>query len=78
MITIQTRLTVDDQGVATLQLPTEISAGEHEVVLVIDGSPFRRKTPIMVGFPRHDVRVDLPGGYTFRREEMYDDSGRGT
>jgi hypothetical protein len=77
MITIQTRVTVDEQGVATMQLPAEIAPGQHDVVLVIGETPAWRKAPIMAGFPRHDVRVDLPEGFTFRREDLYDDSGRG-
>ena len=77
MITIQIRVTVDEQGVTTLRLPPGIAPGEHEIVLVIGEAPAARQTPIMVGFPRHDVKVDLPEGFTFRREDMYDDSGRG-
>ncbi len=77
MITVQTRVTVDDKGVATLRLPPSVTPGEHKVVLVIEESPSPRKTSIMEGFPRHDVKVDLPEGFTFRREELYDDSGRG-
>jgi hypothetical protein len=77
MITIQTRVTVDEQGVTTVRLPPGIAPGEHEIVLVIGEAPAARQTPIMAGFPRHDVKVDLPEGFTFRREDMYDDSGRG-
>ena len=78
MITIQTQVTVDEQGLATLRLPAEIAPGQHEVVLVIGEAPVRRKAPIMAGFPRHDVQVNLPEGFSFRREELYDDSGRGS
>ena len=77
MITIQTRITVDEQGVTTLRLPPGIAPGEHEIVLVIGEVPAARQTPIMAGFPRHDVKVDLPEGFTFHREDMYDDSDRG-
>jgi hypothetical protein len=59
------------------RLPAGIVPGEHEIVLVIGETPTARQTPIMAGFPRHDVEVDLPEGFTFRREDMYDDSGRG-
>lgn len=75
MITIQIRVTVDEQGVTTVRLPSGIAPGEHEIVL--GEAPASRQTPIMAGFPRHDVKVDLPEGFTFRREDMYDDSGRG-
>jgi hypothetical protein len=78
MITIQTRVTVDEQGMATLRLPPSVTPGEHELVVVIDESPSPLKTSIMEAFPRHDVKVNLPEGFTFRREELYDDSGRGT
>jgi len=78
MITTQTRVTVDEQRVAMLRLPLEITPGEHDVVVVIAENPATRKMPIMVGFPRHDVQVDLPAGFTFRREELYDDSGSGS
>jgi hypothetical protein len=78
MISIQTRVTVDEQGMAMLRLPSEITPGEHDVVVVIGENPAAPKVPIMAGFPRHDVKVDLPEGFSFRREEMYDDSGRGS
>ncbi len=78
MITIQTRVTVDEQGVAILRLPAEIAAGQHDVVLVIGAEATRPKASIMAGFPRHDVQVNLPEGFSFRREELYDDSGRGS
>ena len=77
MITIQARVTVDEHGVTTLQLPPGIAPGEHEVVLVIGEAPAARQTPIMAGFPKYDVKVDLPEGFSFRREDLYDDSGRG-
>jgi len=77
MITIQTRVSVNEHGVTTLRLPPGIAPGEHEVVLVIGEAPAARQTPIMAGFPSHDVKVDLPEGFSFRREDLYDDSGRG-
>jgi hypothetical protein len=78
MITIQTRVTVDEQGMAMLRLPLEIVPGEHDVVVVIEENPAMPKVPLIAGFPRHDVQVNLPAGFTFRREELYDDSGRGS
>jgi hypothetical protein len=77
MITIQTRVTVDEEGMATLRLPRDITPGVHDVVVVIGEATPARTASIMAGFPRHDVRVELPQNYTFRREEMYDDTGRG-
>ena len=60
-----------------LLMPPEVAPGNHEVVLVIEEFPSPRKTSIMEGFPRHDVAIALPKGFSFRREELYDDSGRG-
>ena len=77
MITIQTRVTVDAQRVATLLMPPEVAPGNHEVVLVIEEPTPPRRTSVLEGFPRHDVAVDVPEGFSFRREELYDDSGRG-
>jgi hypothetical protein len=78
MIAIQTRVTVDEQGLAMLRLPSAITPGEHDVVVVIEENPATRKVPVMVGFPRHEVQIDLPAGFTFSREELYDDSGLGS
>jgi len=77
MITIQTRVTVDEQGVGTFRLPVKMPPGELAAVAVIEENPVSRQKPLMTGFPRHDVQVDLPAGFTFRREDLYDDSGRG-
>jgi hypothetical protein len=70
MIAIQIRVTVNEQGVAMLRLPSEVAPGEHDVVVVIGENPAARRLPIMAGFPRHDVQVDLPADFTFRCEEM--------
>ncbi len=77
MIAIHTRVTVDEQGIAIVQLPSDITPGEHDVVVVIAEKPFSPKGPIMAGFPRHDVQVNLPAGFSFSREDLYDDSGGG-
>jgi hypothetical protein len=71
--------------VATLRLPPDIAPGPHEAVVVIEEALAQDKTPISTQdkrpirewMPRHDVAVNLPEGFSFRREEMYDDSGRG-
>jgi hypothetical protein len=53
-----------------LRVPSEITPGEHNVVVVIEENPAAPTLPIMAGFPKHDVKVDLPAGFTFRREEL--------
>jgi hypothetical protein len=75
VITVQIRVIVDDKGVATLRLPPDITPGPHEAVLVIEEALAQNKTPIMEGFPRHDVGP-WPEGFTVRREDIYDDDGR--
>ena len=77
MRTIETVVNVNEQGVAMLRMPPDIAPGEHKVVVVIEEDPITRPKIDMSTFPRHDVAVDLPEGFTFRREELYDDSGRG-
>ncbi len=60
MITIQTRVSVNEHGVTTLRLPPGIAPGEHEVVLVIGEAPAARQTPIMAGFPTTTSRLTCP------------------
>ena len=84
MITVQTRITVDDHGVATLRLPPDITPGPHEAVVVIEealaqnkaSSSTQDKTSIREWLPRHDVPWPFSPTETFRREDMYGDDGR--
>jgi hypothetical protein len=78
MTTIEMTIEVGEQGTATIQLPTGLKPGPHRVlVTVLDGPEAATSRPAMADFPRHDVAWTFPEGYTFRREDMYDDSGRG-
>ena len=74
MRTIETIVTVDEQGMATLKMPPDITPGQHKVVMVIEEQP-KRKAPL--SFASHEVG---PWPYgpeeTFRREDMYGDDGR--
>lgn len=74
MRTIETIVTVDEQGMATLKMPPDITPGQHKVVMVIEEQS-KRKAPL--SFPQHDVGP-WPFGPndTFRREDMYGDDGR--
>jgi hypothetical protein len=78
---IQTTIEVDDQRRATIQLPADVNPGAYQAVVVIEvpepAVPRPRLHPTMADFPRHDVQVNLPEDFTFRREQIYDDSGRG-
>jgi hypothetical protein len=78
MRTIETIIVVDDQGRATIQLPAELSPGTHRALVMIPDGPDAATTrPTMADFPRHDIPWPFPEGYTFRREDLDDDSGRG-
>jgi hypothetical protein len=74
MRTIETVVTVDKRGIATLQMPPDVTPGEHKVVMVMEEKP-KRKAPL--SFATHDVGPWLFGPEeTFRREDMYGDDGR--
>jgi hypothetical protein len=78
MKTIDTTIEVDDQRKATIQLPADAKPGSYRaLILVFDGPERATAHPAMADFPRHDVQVNLPEDFTFRREQIYDDSGRG-
>ena len=71
MITVQARVTVDEQGMATLRLPPQVTPGEHEVVVVID-EPAKSGAPLL--FSSHDVGPwPFSPGEAFRREDLYGD-----
>ena len=73
MKTIRTTILVDEGRRATIQLPDDIAPGPHEVTVHLDGGPLRRAT---LTFSAHEVGP-WPEGFTVRREDLYDDSGRG-
>ena len=73
MKTFRTTILVDEKRRATIQLPDDIVPGTHEIILQLD-EPSPRQTPLT--FSAHDVGP-WPDGFVVRREELYDDSGRG-
>jgi len=81
MRTIETTIEVDEHGKATVPMPADLAPGAYRAVVVIEApSPATATAPAratMADFPRHDIPWPFPEGYTCRREEMYDDSGRG-
>jgi hypothetical protein len=77
MKTFQTTIVVDAERRATIQLPADVAPGPHQVVVVLDEPAGPRARPSMADFPRHDIPWPFPEGSTLRREEIYDDSGRG-
>ena len=75
MKVIDTTILVTPDGTVTLQLPEDISPGEHRIVVVINKQPIMKgKRPPLkfsaypVGLVVDDVRL--------RREYFYDDQGR--
>ncbi|MGI2904826.1 hypothetical protein [Tolypothrix sp. VBCCA 56010] len=80
MKTIQTIATVTADGKISLQLPTDIPAGEHQVVVIIDekslveNEVIKKKRPPL-DFPVHNCGL-VPENLSLRREDMYDDWGR--
>ena len=71
---IQTTIEVDEQRKATIQLPTDVSPGPYQAVVVIeDREPAVARAPLT--FSAHDVGP-WPEGFTVRREEIYGDDGR--
>jgi hypothetical protein len=59
--------------VLTVQLPTEVPPGRHEVIVILNGAG---TPPELLGpWPRHDG-VAWPAGLSLRREDLYGDDGR--
>ncbi|ARV58728.1 hypothetical protein BZZ01_08820 [Nostocales cyanobacterium HT-58-2] len=80
MKTIETIATVTEDGKITVQLPPDIPAGEHKVVVVIDEHPLVEKPETKEKRPPLNFPVDnygpWPENLSLRREDMYDDWGR--
>ena len=76
MRTIQTQVTVDDQGQATLRLPTDIVPGVHDIVVMIDETPAPQPITSVNDLPKHNIPWPFDPNDTFRREDMYGDDGR--
>ncbi len=74
MIAIQTSVEVGPDRRVVLQLPTDISEGPHQLVVMIDpdNAP---KPPNGLGFSAYPVGL-VSEQFTFRREDLYDDTGR--
>ena len=74
MKTIQTQLTIDENGQVALPVLVDMSPGVYQAVLVLE------KEPVPVQRPPLDFPVDdlgpWPEGLSLRREDMYDDDGR--
>ncbi len=74
MITIEGIATILPDGTITVQAETalDLPPGEHRIVMVIEQSPVpKKKEPLKFSAYNLDL---LPPDFTFRREDIYDDS----
>lgn len=75
MRTLEITLTVQPDGTATVELPSDILPGNHRAVLVIEESQALEVVHTLDDFPVDDLGP-WPEGLSLRREDMYDDAGR--
>jgi hypothetical protein len=78
MITIEGISEVAQDQTLTIELPKSITPGPHRVVVVIEETPLGIASPQPAG-PLHLTKLRLeawPKNSTFRREDLYGDSGR--
>ena len=67
--------TVQDDGMLLVPVPSDIEPGRHRVVVVIDQLATMPKRRPTLRLGRYNVALVDPT-MTFRREDIYDDSGR--
>ncbi len=75
MKTIETIATVTADRKITVQLPPDVLAGEHQVLVVIDEKPVQKKTETKekrspLKFSAYPVGL-VSESVTFRREDLY-------
>ena len=70
MKTIETKATVTKERLLTIQVPSDIEPGEHQVVLVVDERPVKKQERSPLEFPVIHVK-SWPDNISLRREEIY-------
>jgi len=78
MITIEAITEVAQDQTLRIELPKSVAPGPHRVVVVIEETALGLVTPRPAG-PLHLTKLRLdawPNDSTFRREDIYGDSGR--
>ena len=75
MRTIETTVTVTEDGKITIPIPPDIEPGEHKVVVIIEEQLVKRETRPPLDFPV-DSWGPWPENLSLRREDMYDEWGR--
>jgi hypothetical protein len=78
MITVEAISQVAEDQTLRIELPKSVTPGPHRVVVVIEEAPvgLSRRQPVA---PLHLTKLRLeawPKDSTFRREDIYGDSGR--
>lgn len=71
MKTNETKVVVDDLHRSCSRPQEDVAHGANRAVMVIECA----RAPLR--FPALDVRVNLPEDFTFQREQVDDDGGRG-
>jgi hypothetical protein len=73
--TIETIAVVTPDHRLTVQLPEDVTPGEHHVVVVIDLEQAARQKREPLQFSAYPVGL-VSDAFTFRREDLYGDDGR--
>jgi hypothetical protein len=75
LVTITVKAVVTEDGKLTIQVPANVTPGEHHVVVVIDEPEATGEERQHITFATHDVGP-WPENLSLRREDMYDEWGR--
>ena len=76
MKAIEITAVIGDDRKLTVQLPSDVAPGPHQVVIVVDGPVCERPRPwTMDNWPVHDAGLVDPN-FTISRAELYGDNGR--
>ena len=75
MKTIETTVTVTEDGKMTIQVPSDIPPGEHHIVMVIEEQLATKHDRPSLNLPARDYGP-WPERFSLRREDMYGEWGR--
>jgi len=68
---IETTAIITDEGTLTVQVPPDITPGDHHIVVIIDDQPTVPVPRPPLQFAAYPVGLTAPER-TLRREELYD------
>ena len=75
MRSVETIATITPEGILSVAVPSDLPAGQHRVVLLIDEQPVPSYPTGLADFPVDDLGP-WPAHLSLRREELYDERGR--